>query len=73
MVSAAPVPATAPAAASPVRSVTAAQHQTLRVCVIGAGTGARELSVRVLNEGETAPAGAIEALLVSLDSKARLL
>jgi hypothetical protein len=50
-----------------------AQHQTLRVCVIGAGSGARELSVRVLNEGEAAPAGAVEALLVSLDSKAKLL
>jgi hypothetical protein len=77
----APPPAIVPAAmvtpatpAAPiVRPLSAAQHQALRVCVIGAGSGARELSVRILNEGEVVPAGATEALLVSLDSKASLL
>lgn len=69
--------ATATASVTPatpmVRSVIAAQYQALRVCVIGAGAGASELSVRVLNEGEAAPAGVTEALLVALDPRTKLL
>jgi len=50
----------------------AIQHQTVRVWVLGAAAGARELSVRVVEEGESAPSGATEALLVSLHPQARL-
>jgi hypothetical protein len=49
------------------------QHQTLRVYVLEGVTGARELAVRILEEGEAAPAGAIEALLVSVDPKTKLI
>jgi hypothetical protein len=52
--------------------VVAVQHQAVRVCVLGSGFS-RELSVRVLAEGETAPPGATEALLISLDPKLKLL
>jgi hypothetical protein len=50
----------------------AIQHQTVRVWVLGAVGGGRELSVRVVAEGESAPSGATEALLVSLHPQARL-
>lgn len=50
-----------------------AQHQAVRVAVLGAGAGARQLSVRVLGEGESAPSGSTEALLVSLDPQRKLL
>jgi hypothetical protein len=66
---AAPSPSAAP---QTVGAVVAIQHQTVRVCVLGAAAGARELSVRVLEEGESLPSGATEALLVSLQPQARL-
>jgi hypothetical protein len=64
----------APAAPTPsARSGVAAQHQAVRVYVVGGDATNRELSVRVLEEGERAPAGSTEALLVSLDPRIRLL
>jgi hypothetical protein len=64
---AAPTP-TAPIA----RTGVAALHQAVRVCVVGGDAKQRELTIRILEEGERAPAGAAEALLVSLDSQAKL-
>ncbi|HYP89523.1 MAG TPA: hypothetical protein VEQ59_15250, partial [Polyangiaceae bacterium] len=49
------------------------QHQAVRVCVISADTTSRQLTLRVLEEGESAPQGATQALLVSLDAQARLI
>jgi hypothetical protein len=66
---AAPLP---PSPAPAAGAAPAIQHQALRVCVLGANASTRELSVRVLAAGESAPAGATEALLVSLDPQVRL-
>lgn len=49
-----------------------AQHQAVRVAVFGAGASKRELTVRVLAEGEAAPPGSAEALLVALDPRSQL-
>jgi hypothetical protein len=50
-----------------------AHHQAVRVAIIGGDPTTRQLSVHVLGEGESAPAGATEALLVSLDPRRMLL
>ncbi len=55
------------------RASVAVQHQTVRVCVISADTTSRQLTLRVLEEGEIPPPGATQALLVSLDPHARLI
>lgn len=49
------------------------QHQTVRVAVVAADASTRQLSVRVLGEGELAPPGSTEALLVALDPRRKLL
>lgn len=60
-----PAPAAAPARV--------AQHQAVRVAIIGGDPTTRQLSVQVLGEGESAPAGSTEAMLVSLDPQRKLL
>ncbi|HEX2875290.1 MAG TPA: hypothetical protein VHP33_28760 [Polyangiaceae bacterium] len=50
-----------------------AQHQAVRVAIISGDPTTRHLSVQVLGEGESAPAGSTEALLVSLDPQRKLL
>jgi hypothetical protein len=50
-----------------------AQHQAVRVAVVSADASRRELAVRLLGEGEAAPPGSTEALLVSLDPHGDLL
>ena len=64
-----PAAATAPAVAA----ARVAQHQAVRVAIISGDPTTRQLSVQVLGEGESAPAGATEALLVSLDPQRKLL
>jgi hypothetical protein len=59
-----------PAAPAPAR---VAHHQAVRVAVLTGDPTTRQLSVRVLGEGEKAPAGSSEALLVSLDPRRKLL
>lgn len=59
-------------AAPEVRPIAPAQHQALRVCVLPASDGARELTVRLLDAGEPVPDGASEALLVALDPNTAL-
>jgi len=49
------------------------QHQAVRVAVIGGDPATRQLSVVVLGEGEAAPPGSTEAMLVSLDAQRKLL
>lgn len=44
-------------------------HQAVRVAVLGGDRSTRVLSVRVLAEGEVAPPGSGEALLVALDAQ----
>ncbi len=63
-----PSPLTPPVAPSRV-----AQHQAVRVAVMGGDPATRQLSVQVLGEGEAAPPGYTEALLVSLDPQRKLL
>jgi len=53
-------------------SVAVAQHQAVRVAVVGSDGAANLLNVRLLLEGEAAPAGSVEALLVSLDPGRKL-
>lgn len=65
-----PSPLTPPVAPSVPR---VAQHAAIRVAVISGDASTRELSLRVLGEGESAPAGTTEALLVSLDPQRKLL
>jgi hypothetical protein len=62
------VPSPTPAAVAPVRAV---PHQALRVAVLS-GDSKRQLSVLLLGEGETAPPGSTEAMLVSLDPQRNL-
>jgi hypothetical protein len=50
-----------------------AQHQAVRVAVLGGDPATRQLAVRVLGEGEVAPPGSTEAMLVSLDPQRKLL
>lgn len=57
-------------AVSPARVV---QHQAVRVAIIAGDPTTRQLSVQVLGEGESAPAGSTEAMLVSLDPQRKLL
>jgi hypothetical protein len=52
---------------------TAPRHDAIRVAVLERDAAGRSLSVRMLREGEAAPAGATEALLVALRSDRRLL
>lgn len=59
---------TAPVAPGPV-----AEHQAVRVAVIGHDRVTRELTLRMLGDSELAPAGSTEALLVSLDPQRKLL
>lgn len=57
-------------------SVTASkveQHQAVRVAILTGDAGTRQLSVQVLGEGESAPPGCTEAMLVSLDPQRKLL
>jgi hypothetical protein len=61
-----PSPAVAPA-------TRVAPHQAVRVAVLASAPGNRQISVRLLAEGESAPAGSSEALLVSLDPRRKLL
>ena len=49
------------------------QHQAVRVAVVGGDPATRQLSVVVLSEGEAAPPGSTEAMLVSLDPQKKLL
>lgn len=60
-----PAPIAAPARVAP--------HQAVRVAIIAGDPTTRQLSVQVLGEGESAPAGSTEALLVSLDPQRKLL
>jgi len=53
-------------------SARVAQHQTVRVAVLASDPATRQLSVRLLGEGESPPAGSSEALLVSLDPRLKL-
>jgi hypothetical protein len=48
-------------------------HQTVRVAVLSSDASTRQLTLQVLGEGESAPIGATEALLVSLDPSKKLL
>lgn len=57
----------------PVAPGRVAQHQAVRVAVLSGDPTTRELSVQVLSEGESAPPGSTEALLVSLDPQRKLL
>jgi len=66
----APAVAPGPAAVAPAR---VAQHQAVRVAILGGDPTTRQLTVRVLGEGESAPAGSAEAMLVSLDPERKLL
>jgi len=50
-----------------------AHHQAVRVAVLGGDPSTRQLSVRVLAEGESAPPGSSEAMLVALDPRKKLL
>jgi hypothetical protein len=50
----------------------AAQHQAVRVAVLNADTTKQELLVKLLSEGESAPPGAAEAMLVALDPQRKL-
>lgn len=50
----------------------AEQHHAIRVAVLAGDAQARQLSLLVLGEGEPAPAGSTEALLVSLDPRRQL-
>jgi hypothetical protein len=49
------------------------QHQAVRVAVLGGDAATRYLSVLVLGDGEAAPPGSTEAMLVSLDPQKNLL
>jgi len=60
-------------AATSVTATRVAQHQAVRVAVLGGDAAPRKLSLQVLGEGESAPAGSTEALLVSLDPTKKLL
>lgn len=69
----APVAVPQPTPAAPaVQPAPPASYQALRVAVLSNG-GGRERSVRLLDEGEALPAGASEALLISLDPKIKLI
>jgi hypothetical protein len=50
-----------------------APHQAVRVAVVSSDATTREISLRVLGDGESAPPGSTEALLVSLDPRQKLL
>jgi len=50
-----------------------AEHQAVRVAVLRQDEAARELTLKVLGDSELAPAGSVEALLVSLDPQRKLL
>lgn len=69
---AAPAPLMIPTAAT-APLTTPELHQVLRVYVLGGEPLTRQLSVRILGAGETAPPGSTEALLVSLDPRYRLI
>ena len=60
-------------AATSVTATRVAQHQAVRVAVLGGDPATRKLSLQVLGEGESAPTGSTEALLVSLDPAKKLL
>lgn len=49
-----------------------AQHQAVRVAVLSGDPHSRQLLVRLLGDGEAAPAGATAAMLVMLDSSRKL-
>lgn len=49
------------------------EHQAVRVAVMAGNGATRQLSVRVLSEGEHPPPGSTEALLVALDPRRKLL
>jgi hypothetical protein len=57
----------------PVAPGRVAQHQAVRVAVLSGDPTTRQLSVQVLGDGETAPPGYTEAMLVSLDPQRKLL
>jgi hypothetical protein len=56
----------------PVAAARPVQYQGVRVAVLS-GESSRQLSVLVLGEGETAPPGSTEAMLVSLDPRRKIL
>lgn len=56
----------------PVATVRPVQYQGVRVAVLS-GESSRQLSVLVLGEGESAPPGTTEAMLVSLDPRRKVL
>ena len=58
--------------AAPNGGASVVQHQAVRVAVLGGDPASRKLSLQVLAEGESAPAGSTEALLVSLDAQRKL-
>lgn len=64
------VPSPVPAPVAPARP---AQHQAVRVAILTGDPSTRQLSVRVLGEGESAPPGCTEAMLVSLDPQSNIL
>lgn len=57
----------------PLTSSRASQYQALRVAVIAGDPSTHELRVLVLGDGESAPPGATEAMLVALDPQRKLL
>ena len=67
------VPSPTSAAVSASAPTRVVQHQTLRVAVLSGDASTRQLMIQVLGEGESAPVGATEALLVSLDPSKKLL
>jgi hypothetical protein len=62
-----------PVPKAPAEQARVAQHQAVRVAVLGGDPTTRQLSLRVLSAGESAPPGSTEALLVSLDPAQKLL
>jgi hypothetical protein len=64
------VPSPVPAPVAPTRLT---QHQAVRVAILTGDPSTRQLSVRVLGEGESAPPGSTEAMLVSLDPQRSIL
>ena len=57
----------------PAASSRVGQHQAVRVAVLGGDPATRQLSVQVLLEGESAPPGTTEAMLVALDPQRKIL
>jgi hypothetical protein len=62
----------APQAPAVEASARVPEHAAVRVAVLSSDAATRQLSLRILIEGEPAPEGTLEALLVPLDPRAKL-